>query len=74
MDPIEKILSGLSHLNLQGSITNKEPQPEGYGATCDVYSAWSTKHEKKVAIKQFRYFMAKDEGFAKVSVRTSELR
>ena len=67
MDSLDKILSGLSHLNLDGAIINRQAHASGFGSSCDVYSAWSVKHKKKVAIKQIRLFMAKDHSFAKVS-------
>ncbi len=56
MDPLAKILSGLSNLNLEGKIVRKQPHASGLGGSCDVFSAWSTKHNKKVAVKQIRAY------------------
>ncbi len=67
MDPLEKILSGLSNLNLEGKIVQKQPHASGLGGSCDVYSAWSTKHNKKVAVKQIRAYLRKDKSPAKVA-------
>lgn len=36
------------------------------GGSCDVFRAWSTKHLKKVAVKQIREFMGENVSFAKV--------
>ncbi|KLO13891.1 kinase-like protein [Schizopora paradoxa] len=65
MDPLEKILSGLSNLNLDGKIVRKQPHASGLGGSCDVYSAWSKKHHKKVAVKQIRAYLRKDRNLAK---------
>ncbi len=35
--------------------------------SCDLYIAWSERHNFKVAVKQMRFFMRKDDSFAKVS-------
>ncbi len=66
MDGLEQILSSLSYLNLEGQIIDKKAHASGFGGSCDVYSAWSSKHNKKVAVKQIRAFMTKDKDFAKV--------
>lgn len=66
MDRLDKILSGLSHLNLDGFIVQKQAYASGLGGSCDVYSAWSDKHNKKVAMKQIRAFLRKDQSLAKV--------
>lgn len=73
MDKLTKILARLSHLNLEGDIVQKQPYASGLGFSCDVYSAWSTKLNKKVAVKQIRVFLKKDLTFAKVRslIRTS---
>ncbi|KLO11692.1 kinase-like protein [Schizopora paradoxa] len=65
MDRLEGILSELSHLDLAGEIVEKEPHASGLGGSCDVYTAWSRKHEKKVAVKQVRAFLKKDLSLAK---------
>ncbi|KLO13883.1 hypothetical protein SCHPADRAFT_903755, partial [Schizopora paradoxa] len=65
MDPLEKILSGLSNLNLDGKIVRKQPHASSLGGSCDVYSAWSNKHNKKVAVKQIRAYLRKDAALAK---------
>ncbi len=66
MDRLDKILSGLSHLNLEGQIVDKQACISKLGGSCDVFSAWSNKHGKKVAVKQIREFMSDNETFAKV--------
>ncbi len=73
MDDLVKLLSELSHLNLEGHVVNKQVHASGFGGSCDVYSAWSTRHGKKVAVKQIRAFMRKDESFAKVIIFTSHI-
>ena len=65
-DRLKEIISSLSHLNLEGKIVNKTIHASGFGGSCDVYSAFSTKHNRKVAVKQIRVFMTKDKDFAKV--------
>lgn len=67
MDSLTDLLSDLPHLNLEGLIVNKQLHASSFGGTCDVYPAWSTKHGKKVAVKQIRTFMRNDEAFSKVS-------
>ena len=66
MEQLKDILSGLSHLDLGDQIVDKQIHASRYGASCDVYSAWSNRHNKKVAVKQIRVFMVKDQVFAKV--------
>ena len=66
MDRLEGILSQLSHLDLAGEIIDKEPHASGLGGSCDVYTAHSKKHGKKVAVKQVRAFLKKDLSLAKV--------
>ncbi|KLO05396.1 kinase-like protein [Schizopora paradoxa] len=61
MKSLTDLLSNLSHLNLEGLIVDKQMHASGYGSSCDVFSAWSTKHGKKVAVKQIRMFLRKDE-------------
>lgn len=65
MDKLDEILRELSHLNLKGYIEQKQQFASGFGGSCDVYTAWSTKHEKKVAIKQIRAFLVAELPFAK---------
>ncbi|KLO10195.1 kinase-like protein [Schizopora paradoxa] len=65
MEQLKDILAGLSHLDLGDQIVNKQVHASRYGSSCDVYSAWSNKHNKKVAVKQIRVFMIKDQVFAK---------
>ncbi len=66
MDRLAKVLSVLSHLNLEGYIIQKQPHASGLGGSCDVYFAWSDKHNKKVAVKQIRAFLRKDPSLARV--------
>lgn len=70
-EPLEKILSDLSALNLEGKIVRKQPHASGLGGSCDVYSAWSKKHNKKVAVKQIRAYLKKDRSLAKVRLINS---
>ncbi|KLO13875.1 kinase-like protein [Schizopora paradoxa] len=65
MERLSNILAGLSHLNLEGKIVEKQPHASGLGGSCDVYTAWSVEHGKKVAVKQIRTFLKKDPAFAK---------
>ncbi|KLO11698.1 kinase-like protein [Schizopora paradoxa] len=65
MERLEGILSELSHLDLAGEIVDKEPHASGLGGSCDVCTAWSRKHERKVAVKQVRAFLKKDLTLAK---------
>ncbi len=69
MDRLANILSSLSHLNLEGFIVQKQAHASGLGGSCDVYFAWSNKHNKKVAVKQIRAFLRKDPSLAKVRSR-----
>jgi len=64
MERLDKILSRLSHLNLEGQIVDKSCVSK-LGGSCDVFRAWSNKHGKKVAVKQIREFMSDNESFAK---------
>ncbi len=68
MDRLEGILSTLSHLNLQDQVVDKQEHVEGYGGSCDVFSAWSRKHNKGVAIKRIRSHLRNDPLLAKVIV------
>ncbi len=63
---LEKILAALSHLNLEGDITDKQENPIRFGGMCDVFTARSIKQNKKVAVKRIRAHLAGNEAFAKV--------
>jgi len=65
MERLTNVLSDLAHLNLEDQIVNKQAHASGLGGSCDVYTAWSVKHRKKVAVKQIRIFMRKDQAFMK---------
>ncbi|KLO06091.1 kinase-like protein [Schizopora paradoxa] len=65
MDLLAGILASLLHLNLKGKIIQKQPYASALGGSCDVYTAWSVKHKKKVAVKQIRIFLKKDPYLAK---------
>ncbi len=67
MDRLEKILSDFPHLNLKDQIVNKDIYASRFGASSDVYSAWSLRHKRKVAVKRIRTFMTNDEALVKVS-------
>ncbi|KLO06696.1 kinase-like protein [Schizopora paradoxa] len=60
MDRLESTLSSLAHLNLAGQIVEKNVHAEGFGGQSDVYSAWSRRHRKKVAVKQVRASLRND--------------
>jgi len=64
-DDLQWILSEKSYLNIGEFITNRQEHASGLGASCDVFSAWSDKHNKKVAVKRIRAFLLKDKKFAK---------
>ncbi len=49
---IKDKLTPLSRLDLLGCIVDKREHVSKMGGYSDVYSAWSTKHDKKVAVKQ----------------------
>ncbi len=50
----------------RAKIVDKQACISKLGGSCDVFSAWSNKHGKKVAVKQIREFMSDNETFAKV--------
>lgn len=66
--PLEQTLSSLAHLNMKDDIIDRQEAPEEYGGTCDVFTAWSKKFDKKVAVKRIRVHLQGDETFAKVCV------
>ena len=59
--------SDIHHLDLSGYIDRKELHASAVGGSCDVYTAWSIKHNKKVAVKQIRALLRNDLALAKVS-------
>lgn len=63
---LKRKLAKLSHLDLAGYIIHKQPYASNLGGHSDVFSAWSTTHGKRVAVKQIRIFMKNDMSFAKV--------
>ncbi|KLO08225.1 kinase-like protein [Schizopora paradoxa] len=65
MTRLQEILSSLSHLNLRDAIIDKKVQAGGYGGSCDVFTAWSLKHNKSVAVKQVRVYLRLELGLAK---------
>lgn len=65
MEKLEKILSEVAHLNLDGQIVNQTNITK-LGSSCDVYRAWSIKHWRSVAVKQIREFINEDASYAKV--------
>lgn len=66
---VEEILSTIAHLNLEGRISNPQGNAAEFGGTCDVFTAWSTLHNKKVAVKRVRVVLEGNESFAKVGIR-----
>ncbi|KLO13898.1 kinase-like protein [Schizopora paradoxa] len=64
MDKLEKILSEIEHLRLDGQIVNRTNITK-HGSSCDVYRAWSKKHMKVVAVKHLRQFIDDNPSFAK---------
>ncbi|KLO19855.1 kinase-like protein [Schizopora paradoxa] len=65
LDDLEWILFEKSHLNVGQYITNKQEHPSVLGASCDVFSAWSVKHNTQVAVKRIRAFMLEDKKLTK---------
>ncbi len=63
---LDGIFESLVEINLEKHICDKEETPLSRGGSCDVFLAWSTKHNKKVVVKRFRYFLLDDISFAKV--------
>ena len=66
--PVKDLLNSLSHLDLGGSIVPVEQRDSKIGGYSDVYSAWSKKHNIKVAVKQVRNILRKDVSFIKVGI------
>ena len=66
MDYFTTVLSTLIYLDLKGHIVLKESVQSGFSGTCDVFTAWSYKHNSKVAVKRVRVSLKKDEKLAKV--------
>ncbi len=64
-EQLDAIFQPLQEINLEGQITLEEGQ-RGFGESCDIFRGWSTKHNKKVAVKRIRFFMLKDSSFTKV--------
>lgn len=64
---IKDLLVPLAHLDLAGFILRTKQCDSKAGGYSDVYSAWSNKHDKKVAVKQVRNILKKDISFAKVA-------
>lgn len=47
MDYVQRTLSEIAHLDLKDWITDTQLHAASFGASCDVYSAWSRKHGEK---------------------------
>ncbi|KLO07652.1 kinase-like protein [Schizopora paradoxa] len=58
----------LKYLDLVGHLIIDKRAPK-LGGQSDVFSAWSTKHGKRVALKRVRIYMKNDLSFAKKLVR-----
>ncbi len=71
---LAKILASLAHLNLEGDITDKQERPVRFGGMCDVFTARSIEHNKKVAVKRIRAHLEGNEAFAKVGVLETTIR
>ncbi len=67
MDYIQTILAEIAHLDLKDLIVDTQLHAVSFGASCDVHSAWSKRHGKKVAVKKIRVFLTNEEAFMKVS-------
>ncbi len=67
MDELQRVLSGVSHLNLEGQIVNKQVHASAFRGPSDLFTAWSERHQVKVAVKRIRVFLRKDASFARVS-------
>ena len=68
MAHLAELLESLKHLNLEGVIVDKKPQVRGFGGSSDVFSAWSRKHNKDVAVKQVRACLRFDAKLTKVGL------
>jgi len=65
MHRLQRTISKLSHLSLEGQIGDKQAHASGLGGSCDVFYAWSQKHNKAVAIKRIRAFLTEEPSLAK---------
>ncbi|KLO10839.1 kinase-like protein [Schizopora paradoxa] len=63
--PVKELLEPLSYLDLEGSILPMKQRESKIGGYSDVYSAWSKRHNIKVAVKQVRNILRKDVSFIK---------
>ncbi|KLO13874.1 hypothetical protein SCHPADRAFT_939987 [Schizopora paradoxa] len=66
---LSKIFTSLSHVCLEGRIEQKQPYASGLGGSCDVFTVWSTEHDKKLAVKQKRAFFDKEPSLAKAKLK-----
>lgn len=66
---VEELLSTFAHLNLEGRIYEQQGNAVRFGGMCDVFTARSILHNKKVAVKRIRVVLEGNESFAKVGIR-----
>lgn len=64
-EQLNAIFLSLEEFNLKGQKDLEDGQ-RGFGGSCDVFRGWSTRHEKRVAVKRIRFFMLENSSFAKV--------
>ncbi len=63
---LKDIFEELQDINLEDQIVDQEREQLGLGFSCDVFRAWSTAHNKIVAVKRIRFFLLEDISFASV--------
>ncbi len=55
MEKLQQVLSELPHLNLEEKIVDVKPvRVPRNGSSCDLFTAWSERHQVKVAVKRIR--------------------
>jgi len=64
-DNLKRLLARLSAFDLAEYIVQKQPHASKLGGFADVFTAYSTKHRTKVALKQVRVHLKNDFSFAK---------
>ncbi len=57
---LKDIFEELQDINLEDQIVDQEREQLGLGFSCDVFRAWSTAHNKIVAVKRIRFFLLED--------------
>lgn len=73
IDRLLAVLSKLSHLDLKDNIEDESYVSTSIGGYSDIYCAWSKRHEKRVAVKKFRFHLLTERSFEKVRCCANEL-